>query len=290
MEIMVKGMQGMGDTIYQRPFIKALAKKYTRVYVETSWPEFLEDLDGVYFIKSETSLRTQSKNVANQDNTKWVLQPKGVKTLTINYGRREIQTLSIPEAMVEQFGVEPNVWDLPVTQKSPVTKRKYAVIRPVTARSEWLNVARNCDPKYIVEASKILKEQGYTIVSVADLEEDKEWIVGQEPYSDIKFHKGELKIKDLVALTAKASVVVSAVGFMVPMTMALGTPYICIHGGNGGHNSSGKICNEILPINNKISWIEPDNFCMCTSMKHECNKTISNFEEAFREELEWVIK
>lgn len=290
MDIMVKGMQGMGDTIYQRPFIKALAKKYNKVYVESAWPELLEDIENVYFIKSETKLRTQSKNVSGQEGRKWVDQPIGVKTLTIRYGHKEMRTMSIPEAMAQHFGVSPEVWDLPVTEKSPVKVKKYAVIRPVTARSEWLNVARNCHSEYIVRASKILKEQGYTVVSVADLEEGKEWIVGEEPYADIKFHKGELKIKDLVALTAKASVVVSAVGFMVPMTMALGIPYICIHGGQGGHNSSGKISHEILPHNNKISWIEPDNFCMCTDMKHECDKTISNFNSIFNEELEWVTK
>jgi ADP-heptose:LPS heptosyltransferase len=287
--ILVNGMQGLGDTIYQRPFIKSLANKYAKVYVETAWPELLEDIDNIYFVKSETRLRTQSKNVASQDQSRWVSKPSGLKTITIRYGHKEMRTMSIPEAMKSYFYTNPVEWDLPVYEKSPVIG-KYAVIRPVTARSEWPNVARNCHSDYIKQASLLLKEAGYTVVSIADLEYGKEVLIGDEPYSDVKFHNGELSVKEIIALVNEACVVVSAVGFMAPMTMALGIPYICILGGMGGHNRPDRISSDTLPNNNKISWIEPDNFCMCTDMKHECDKTISNFEKVFKEELKWVTR
>ena len=289
MAIFVKGMQGLGDTIYQRPFVKALAKKHDKVYLETSWPEFFEDLNNVYPVKSGTKLRTQSKNISKHGESRWFVPPPHIPTIQIRYGHKEMRTMSIPEAMYSHFRVTPDNWDLPVLTKSPI-QGKYVVIRPPTVRTEWFNSARNCHSEYMVRASNILREHGYTIISIADLDEGKEWLAGAEPYADVKFHNGELSVKEIIALVANASLVVASVGFMVPMTMALGAPFICILGGIGGHNAPEKITHDLLAANNKVSWIEPDNFCKCVDMRHDCDKTISNFDNTFEEELKWIME
>ena len=56
--IYIDGMLGMGDTIYQRAFVKQLP---AGTFIKTAWPEFYEDLP-VKAVRSDTALRTQRKN------------------------------------------------------------------------------------------------------------------------------------------------------------------------------------------------------------------------------------
>ena len=46
--MIVRGMKGLGDNIYQRAFVKRLPGP---VYLETPWPELYEDLPGVKFVR-----------------------------------------------------------------------------------------------------------------------------------------------------------------------------------------------------------------------------------------------
>ncbi|MGV2896737.1 hypothetical protein ACNPPY_13175, partial [Achromobacter sp. AGC78] len=71
--MIVRGMKGLGDNIYKRAFVKKLQGP---VYLETPWPELYEDLPDVKFVRSETPLRTQSKNMARQDEARWVKAPR----------------------------------------------------------------------------------------------------------------------------------------------------------------------------------------------------------------------
>lgn len=55
--IYIDGMLGMGDTIYQRAFVKQLP---AGTFIKTAWPELYEDLP-VNAVRSDTALRTQRK-------------------------------------------------------------------------------------------------------------------------------------------------------------------------------------------------------------------------------------
>lgn len=270
MATMIHSMKGLGDNIYQRAFVK----KYSKVWIDTPWPELYQDIQGVNFIQPKTILRTQFKNIDRQDKRIYSRFPGGTMK-SIKYGLD-----NIIEGMAKAFGFPPDEFDLPDFGESPVSG-EYALIRPVTLRSEWMAESRNPLPQYIVEASLELRSAGIKIVSVADLEKGQEWIVGGKPYADIEFHKGELDVKQLMALTKNASLVVGGIGWIVPACVAYKQHAWIICGGNGGFNHPSHITHECMDLS-RINFVMPDNFCMCSRKDHNCDKTITGHRNKFR--------
>lgn len=240
------------------------------MYLETPWPEIYQDLNNVLPVLPCTDLRTQLKNIKN--HKKWH-DPKDVKTrIKIRYGKEGILS-----GMFQCLQLPRNPVSLPSYGDSPI-KEKYAIIRPVSVRSEWINESRNPLPEYIYQASIVLKKAGYTIVSIADLEKGKEWAIEPLPYADISYHKGELQVKELLRHIEHASAVVGGIGFIVPAVQAYKVPAFIVCGGNGGYNSPSQIIDP--KINGYgIHFAVPDNFCLCTEKSHDCDKRISNYEQ-----------
>lgn len=272
-------MHGLGDNIYQRAFVREIKDD---VFLYTSWPQIYKDLENVYPVRPITCLRTQNKNINRQPDSIWSI-PKKQPELKIIYGKSDLQSGSILSAMRSRFNVTPKIFDLPkFTEMNNIikfTKTKYAIIRPVTVRTEWKNEARNPLPEYINKAAEILKKTGYTTVSVADIEENEEY-AETLPHCDIKFNNGELNLECLMSIVQNASLIVGSVGWIVPASIAAGIRLIIILGGHGGYNAPEKIVSGIMNTD-KISWIYPDNYCRCTKKIHNCNKTVTNFEEKF---------
>ena len=131
---------------------------------------------------------------------------------------------------------------------------------------------------------KFIADNGYYVVSVADLEDGKEWALEPLPYADMQYHKGELDVKQLLALVQNASIIVGGVGWIVPAAIAAKVPAWIINGGNGGFNSKSAITDECMDLS-KITFIEPDNFCKCFKPQHHCNKFISHHADKFTEWL-----
>lgn len=261
--MIIHGMRGMGDNLYQRAFIKQLTKP---VYLDTPWPEIYAGIDGVHFIQPQTTLRTQSKNIAR--HTTWTMPPTRQPTRQIRYGAEGI----IP-GMTASFGIAPGAFDLPPLPPSPIGG-KYVVVRPATVRSEWRADTRNPDPEYINVAAREAARRGYRVVSVADLEEGKEWAVEPLPYAGIRFHHGELPVEQLLALVQGAAAVIGGIGWLVPAALAARVPAWIICGGQGGFNSPEHIC----PPGSTITFAVPDNFCRCKLKQHNCDKGISDYD------------
>ena len=274
-------MHGMGDNIYQRAFVREIGE---RVYLHTSWPQLYRDLPNVFPVKPKTRLRTQLKNILVQPSEIWHQAPS-LPAKRIRYGNASFKQGSILDAMQKCFGVKPKIFDLPEFDR-PVISEPYAVVRPVTVRSEWTNIARNPYPEYVCEASEILRAKGYRVVSVADLQDGAEW-AEQLPDFDEAYHSGELSFEQLMGLVQGASVVVGGVGWIVPATIAAGVALITILGGHGGHNAPEKITGASMDLS-KAHWIYPDNFCRCSNMLHDCDKTITNFRQKFEDALNAV--
>lgn len=267
--MIIHGMLGLGDNLFERPFIKALPKP---VYLSTPWPSLFSDIPGVHFIRPQTTLRTQAKNIARHAD--WVMPPGRQPARHIRYGAEGI----IP-GMTACFGVAPAEFDLPSLPPSPETG-KYVVVRPATVRSEWRADTRNPDPSYIAEAIMLAVSRGYTVVSVADLQEGAEWLVGAEPYADVRYHKGELRVEQLLALVANASAVIGGIGWLVPAALAAKVPAWIICGGQGGYNAPELITP---PGQTNITFAVPDNFCRCRLKIHGCDKRISNYDSKLTE-------
>jgi len=261
--MIIHAMRGLGDSIYSRAFIKVLPGE---LYVDTPWPELLKDLPNVHFIRPQTTLRTQTKNIARHSS--WTMPPTRQPTRQIRYGAE-----GIINGMMASFGIAPGAFDLPPLPPSP-EQGKYVVVRPATVRSEWRADTRNPNPEYIAWAAAEAMRRGYRVISIADLADNVEWAVEPLPPADVRYHKGELPVEQLLSLVANAAAVIGGIGWLVPAALAAKVPAWIICGGQGGFNSPQQIC----PPGSTITFAVPDNFCRCRLKTHNCDKRISDYD------------
>lgn len=274
-KLIIKTQLGLGDNIYQRPFIKALSKTH-ELYLQTPWPQLFSDLP-VKFIKATTALRTQAKNVA-RDTVSYV-EPLNMPTIEPRYIGEDLKRgLNMVQSLKKAYKCEPESFDLPKFETIKInTKKPICIIRPATIRQEWIAASRNPDQKYLLDASRILRSK-YYVISIADIDNVNEIGVQPLPEADLYFNGGELTVEQILGLIQKADLVVGGVGFIVPACIATGTKLFCILGGNGGYNSPEIITDNQMNLSN-VHFSKPDNFCQCTSAIHNCDKRISNFRE-----------
>ena len=279
--MLVQGMYGLGDNIYQRSVIREVKE---RVYLRTCWPQLYADLPNIRTVKPVTRLRTQNKNLQRQNENVWHVAPS-LPPVKIAYTSWNLNRGSILHAMTEFLGVKPKIFDLPKFT-GPKIDKPYIVIRPVTVRSEWYNRARGPDDAYICQAVKLLRAHGFYVVSVADIHK-QEWC-DKLPECDVSFNHGELTFELLMGLIQNARMAMGGVGWLVPACIAAGIPLITILGGQGGHNSPEKIIDSSMD-DSKARFIYPDNYCMCQDNRHACIKTITNFKNKFLDTVEELL-
>jgi hypothetical protein len=273
--ILIRGMWGLGDNCYQRPFVRAAAAEYD-IHLETPWPELYADL-GIKFIRGGRRLRTQQKNMARQPPERWMRPSLGsMREIKVGYfdlaSRSIIRSLECRWAALK-IAFDPALFDLPEMGPSPVkSERPIAVIRPVTVRQEWRNEARNPRPEYIADLARELMAT-HTVVAVADIAPGEEWAVGELPPAHRYFVFGELAVRELLALVRDADIVIGGVGWIVPAGLALKVNTFVVLGGHGGHNAPAKITDPRLDLS-RIGFAIPEAFCRCTNMLHNCDKRI----------------
>jgi hypothetical protein len=273
--ILIRGMWGLGDNIFSRPFVRAAAEQY-ELHLETPWPELYADLD-IKFIRGGRRLRTQQRNIARQPESLWS-RPALMREIKVSYfdlaSRSIIRSLECRWAGLK-VTFDPALFDLPDMGPSPVvSERPIAVIRPVTVRSEWRNEARNPRPEYIAALARELMAT-HTVVAVADIAPGQEWAVGGLPPAHRYLVSGELAVRELLALVRDADIVIGGVGWIVPAGLALKVKTFVVLGGHGGHNAPAKITDPRLDLS-RIGFAIPEAFCRCTNMLHTCDKRIAD--------------
>lgn len=273
--------QGLGDNIYERAFIKRLGSD---LLIKTPWPELYSDLPGVRFVRPDTRLRTQSKNVERStvygDGHGWPRNKRGII-------RARYSTGGIRAGMQQSYPYAPGPLDLPHwAVQDDHRSRPYILVRPVTLRSEWRADSRNPEPEYVYAASIAAMEAGHRVVSVADLQPGAEWAVGRLPPADEQYHRGELDTRALIRLAANAKAIIGGIGWIVPLAIAANVPALIICGGNGGYNSPDLIS---WGSQGRITWAVPDNHCKCTSKDHDCDKRISNIDGTVRRFIASIV-
>lgn len=266
--MIIHGMKGLGDNIYQRAFIKQFPEG---TWLETPWPELYQDLRGLHLIRPDTRLRTQLKNLERHPASRWERRPRG-QVIQVAYGRE-----GIFPGMTRCFRRPPGVMDLPDFGPSPIAG-PYVVVRPVTVRTEWRADARNPLPEYVAQAAAEMRRRGYRVVSVADLEDGKEWALEPLPPADHQFHAGELPVEQLMALVQGAAAVIGGIGWILPACIAARVPALIVCGGQGGFNAPELITSPGMDLS-RIEFVVPDNFCRCIQKKHDCDKRIANYDQ-----------
>lgn len=294
-DVYIDGMHGVGDNIIQRCFIKQLTQRGQEVWLKTPVPEIYTDIRRLHFVKASSHLRTQKKNEM-QTTVKFESVPQDIRWRNISYGNADLLQGSIFSAMERKFGIPPAALDLPnyiFPDIGRFPNKPLAVIRPTTERTEWLNSSRGPLNEYVDCIARMLAAKGWHVVSIADIESGQEWIPDIEPFANQKLHHGELTITQMLALIARAGIVVTGVGVVMLAALAYQRPMICLQGGCGGSNHHSKVTDRSCMNLSKAAFIYPDNYCNCQSMKHACNKNISRLNDKvtpFIEQVEFSIK
>jgi hypothetical protein len=283
----VKGMGGMGDCCYQRPLIRSLCRTRS-VWLSTPYPELYSDLPVTPVHWNTLDLRCQLKNMARQPEGTYRPPPVRPDTMRIMYSLRDIRRSIVQEMETCARAIaRPFVFDLPSFGDSPAPFPRYAVVRPVSVRREWMNTARNPLPEYVSQAAAILREM-MPVVVVADVDGKQEWLEKPRPKGDREWLAGELATPALMALVEHAAVVVGPVGWMVPAALAYRTPAVVIAGGLGGHNAPELLVDRRMDAS-RMRFLLPDEYCRCRNPRHDCEKRISAFPARFRAALGEIL-
>lgn len=282
-------MKGLGDNLFQRPFVRAAAARHAAVYLETPWPELYSDLPRVFPVRTATTLRTQAKNEA-ATQCRYREPPRVAVKARFGYAGDELKLGNILEALERSVPLNAGdrlALDLPQSCRHPSERirqavgERYAILRPATVRTEWSNPARNPRPQYLVQAAEELRAAGVPVVVIADLEPGVEDLVGELPPHDLAFLRGELPLRELLGAVANAAAVAGGVGWLLPAAIAAHVPALVVLGGNGAHNAPEKITDPRLDLST-ITFARPDSLCICNGKGHECDKRIGGFRSLAR--------
>jgi hypothetical protein len=243
-------MHGMGDCIHQRAVLRALMPDHS-IWLETSWPCIYDDFVSPDFrlLRRPVALRTQLKN-AQRETHKFHNGPgpaphHKIPMIHMTYGRNTIAPGgTILQAMFNKAGIggrytadfglhiEPH-WHMKLNEIIGITKpdKPVLVYRPLVARPEWRgSMVRNANVDDYAAVFASIRDS-FFVISVADLEPNREWIVGPILKPDLKLHAGELPFEALAALFFRADCVFTSSGFGAVLAPAVGTPCISIQGG-----------------------------------------------------------
>ena len=273
------GMHGLGDNLHQRAVIRELLKEHDDIWLETPWPCMYGDLP-VKCIGKTSRLRTQAKNAEREaDRFHSGAPPASARVLRVSYPPEFVRsTGSVLAAMSRVCGVPvgdfrlsvPDEWLSKADEVIATIRpgRPLMLFRPLMDRSEWGGcLARNPDTAAYRDLYESIRDD-FCVVSIADLEDGKEWEVARIP-ADVEFHRGELDVETIAGLICRSALVFSSPGFAIPLAQAVGTPSVCVFGGyeNGSSFLAGAQYTPHLPI-------EPIRPCQCFSHTHACDKRI----------------
>lgn len=285
--ILVNCFEGIGDSIYTRPFIKQLVDEGYEVYLKTALPELFSDL-GVKFIRPETVKYRAQQRALDSSRVQFEVNPPQVfnRTIYTRYYPIDLKQRGIIGCLERAFGLQVGSTQPKLTLPSTLEPhglslpKKLAIIKPPTLRKEFLAPSRNPLPHYVAWCGKVLKSADYHVVSIADCSQDEEWLEQVELDVDLKLHSGELGLFKTLSLIRDASVVVGGPSFIVPTALATGVPLFIIFGGRGLFDNPHKLLDLRMNLA-KVGWSLPDKFCRCDKLVHDCDKTISKLDGDF---------
>ena len=284
--IVIRAMYGLGDNIHIRAALREWVRTH-EVHLEAPIVSVFHDFvaDGtVKVYLRDTNLHAQKKQLElERDLFTPGAPPAHLVRRNIGYNRPDIERWgSIPRAVMGMAGIDqpplqpdfslplPEAWRAETRKLIatwPIGGRPLLIYRPVVLRREWDSTARNPDPSAYAALFAELRDK-FFVVSIANLEPGKEWIVGAEQDADVKLHKGELPFQALAALWAEADLVISPAGMGVVLAQAVGTPVIAVYGRRESFRTTDAGGAHLAPT----LGIDPDETCDCHSLAHHCRK------------------
>lgn len=277
--LVVTGQYGIGDCIHQRAVVRELMKT-NRVTLQTVYSAMYHDMvaDGL-ILERRSSL---SPRIKDGDAI-----PKGrsaLASLRIGYTPELTRAHgSIVAAQYASVGLEcperPN-FRMPVKREWRDAARKLIagwpsggkpimVYRPIVLNSVWSAPARAPDPVAYDALYRSIRDR-FFVVSVCDLTQGGEYIVGKKADVDVELHAGELKFEELAGLFSEADLVFANPGFAPILAQSVGTPGIIIYGANESYRITNLPGEHLAPT----LAIEPIVPCEHFIRNCKCDKTI----------------
>lgn len=280
----------MGDCLHQRAVMRQLMQKHD-VTLETSWASMYYDLvaEGLKLVRRSVALRTQTKNANREADLFLPGRPFNASGLRVRYGGADVmqtESKTVLEAMCHATGTDyvtadyrldvPDAWTQALfktlgTLPPLASARPWLVYRPLVSRPEWRgSIVRNADPASYAKLFQILRDT-FFVVSVADLEVGREWIVGPQLKADLVLHAGELTFETLAALFCQSDLVYTSSGFAAILGPAVGTATVSIVGGyegTGCHDSGARFA-PYMAIGPRVEC-----GCWTSQCRQACDKAV----------------
>ncbi|RWF44291.1 MAG: methyltransferase domain-containing protein [Mesorhizobium sp.] len=283
--LVVRGMYGIGDCIHQRAVVRELMRK-NNVTLQTFYTAMYHDLvaEGLDLHIAER-ISPRIKDAGNQPDD----EPWGRENIRISYDPRSTKVngslmasqfasarLKMPAQADFSLPVKPE-WR--AAAKALLAKHNPAgkpvmIYRPITLNKLWECPARSPDAEAYATLYQSIRDR-FFVVSVCNLGDNGEYIVGPEQDADLKLHKAEAPFETLAGLFAEALLVFANPGMAPILSQAVGTPVVCVYGGHESYRTTNAVGAHLAPT----LAIEPVKPCECFERHHKCDKRI-DFEAA----------
>ncbi|MBZ9705379.1 methyltransferase domain-containing protein [Mesorhizobium sp. ESP7-2] len=276
----VLGMYGMGDCLHQRAVVRELMKTHS-VELQTYYTSMYHDLEAEGLrvtvndklpprIRDKGNAATAKGRPARQHDRKLGYDHAQTKKhgtlLAAMFGS---VGLGVPERPDFSLPVKPEWREAARKLVGDTGGKPIMVYRPIVLNATWPCPSRSPDPIAYAALYRSIKDRFFT-VSVCDLTQKGEEIVGEEQDADMKLHRGEADFEALAGLFAEAAMVFGNAGFTPILAQAVGTPNIVVYGGNESFRYTNAVGAHLAPT----LPIEPVKPCECFDRHHKCDKTI----------------
>jgi hypothetical protein len=279
--ITLRGMYGFGDCIHQRAVVREVMKEQP-VILETFYRELYHDLvDNGLKLKMINGHAPRMRERVPLRNRHTDFKSRG-PTIKINYDHVQIKrTGSILAAQFDSVGmVIPDKADFSIPVKlewrewarkvvGPVNK-PLLVYRPIVLNNLWKSESRAPDPALYSALFRSIRDR-YHVVSIANIGDHGEYIVGETYDADTNFNRGELDFETLAGLLSISTLVFTCPGVGAVLSQAMGAKTVIVYGANECHRTTNSVGNHLA----QTLAIEPDLPCDHHLKECGCSKHIT---------------
>lgn len=279
--MILRGMYGVGDNIHQRAVVRTLMDRGVSVVLETFYRAMYDDLvqRGLRLkLLAGIPPRIREREPLKTDIT----LPRNHASMKITYNASEIHRCgSILAAQYACVGLRmperPN-FSLPVRrewrqcarERVGAVSKPLLVYRPIVLNNVWKAEARAPDPDSYATIFRSIRDR-YHVVSIANLGDAGESIVGDVQDADTSFNHGELDFETMVGLFAEAELTFACPGMAPVLSQAVGTRTVVVYGANECHRTTSVVGDHLAPT----LAIEPDVPCSHHAKTCDCSKHIT---------------